>query len=380
MKRSNLINSMLCKYPSILIGLVIATASVFPVAAPATADGDTGTSADATATPLPNLSVSNLTFSGYIASGSTAIYQITVRNDSGGTAYNTNITDVLPAGFKYDKELVIFTKGDVRPSGTKSYVKPLSNDTMPKWENYDIPAKGIVTIFFTATGSIPLTATTAQKFDNSVNVTYASTSTGSNTFTANYAGTSGTLDDVVVKPLPPRPVLGTASRSATAVAFDPTSFCGNKPGVDGIAANITGIVNTYFQPALASVAAGTKEINIVSGAAKGLNQDIKAGDLLLIIQMQDASINSTNDNSYGSGNPLNQGSGQSSMGNTGMYEYAVADSDVSYASGGTTLKLKKLLINSYVSSAATATSGQKRFQVVRLPQYASVPSTVTLAY
>jgi uncharacterized repeat protein (TIGR01451 family) len=343
-----------------------------------TYDGTTGTAEDVTLTPLPNLSVSNATFSGYIASGSTAIYQITVKNNSEGKAYNTKITDILPAGFKYDKELVILTKGAVTPSATKSYVKPGLNDTMPKWENYDIPGNGIVTIFFTASGRIADTVTTNQKFDNSVNVTYASTPTGANTFTANYDGASGTLDDVIVKPLPPKPNLGTAARSAAAVRFTPETFCGDRPGGDGIAANITGIINTYFQPALATVDAGTKEIDIVAGEAKGMNKDIKAGDLLLIVQMQDANINSANNNSYGSGNPLNQGSGQSGMGNTGLYEYAVADSNVSYANGGTKLKLKKPLINSYVSSAATATSGQKRFQVVRVPQYASVTVLGTL--
>jgi uncharacterized repeat protein (TIGR01451 family) len=341
-------------------------------------DATVGTAEDVTLTPLPSLSVSNATLSGFIASGSTAIYQITVKNNSEGKAYNTKITDLLPTGFKYGKELVILTKGDVTPSATKSYIKPGLNDATPTWENYDIPGNGIVTFFFTATGSVADNATANQKFNNSVNVTYASTPTGSNTFTANYDGASSTQEDVTVKPRPPQPILGTATRSATAVAFTPETFCGDKPGGDGIAGNITGTVNTYFRPALAAVAAGTKEIDIVAGEAKGMDKDIKAGDLLLIIQMQDASITTANNNSYGSGNTLNQGSGQSDMGKTGLYEYAVADSAVSYANGGAKLKLKKPLINSYVSSAATAGSGQKRFQVVRVPQYASVTVLGTL--
>jgi uncharacterized repeat protein (TIGR01451 family) len=363
-----------------------------------TGNDTTATAEDVTLTPLPSLSVSNATLSGYIATGSTTLYQITVKNDSEGKAFNTKITDALPTGFQYNKELAIFTEGTVTPSATKSYVKPALNDTAPKWENYDIAPGGKVTIYFTATGTIPSNATASQKFNNSVNVAYTSTPTGTNTLTANFDGTSSTLDDVNVKPVPPQPVLGNATRSASALAFTPETFCSDKPGGDGIAGNITGIVNTYFQPALAAVAAGTKEINIVAGAAKGKIKkfndqpislsnpavDIKAGDLLLIVQMQDATINSANNDSYGSGNNINQGSGQSSMGNTGMYEYAVADSDVSSASGGTTLKLKKPLINSYVSSDITKNSdgavvaGQKRFQVVRVPQYASVTVLGTL--
>jgi uncharacterized repeat protein (TIGR01451 family) len=341
-------------------------------------DGDTGTTEDVTITPLPNLTVTNATMSGYIANGSTAIYQITVKNESEGKAYNVKISDALPAGFRYDKELVILTKGAVTPSATKSYVKPVSNDTAPKWENYDIPGKGIVTIFFTATGNISPTATTAQKFDNSVNVAYTSTPASTSTLTASYDGASSTADDVIVKPKPPQPTLGTASRSAAAIESTPRTYCGGEPGAAGIGANITGIVNTYFRPALKTVAAGTNKIDIVDGAAKGMNQDIKPGDLLLILQMQDATITNANNDTYGSGSATNQGSGQTSMGTTGLYEYATADSVITYANGGTQLNLKKPLINSYVSSAATTNSGQKRFQVIRVPQYASVTVLGTL--
>lgn len=343
-------------------------------------NGTSDSTEDVTLTPLPSLSVTNATLSGYIASGSTAIYQITVKNNSEGKAYNVKITDALPTGFKYDKELVILTKGDVKPSAGKSYVKPILNNTTPTWENYDIPGNGIVTIFFTASGSISPTATTEQKFDNSVNVNYSSTPTSRTTLTANYDG-SADIDDVRVKPVPPKPTLGTATRAATAVEFTPPVLCGEKPGGDGIATDITDIVNTYFRPSLQSVAAGsTSGIDIMAGAAKGIERDIKPGDLLLIVQMQDASIKTpaSNSDQYGSGASTNQGSGQLSMGTTGLYEYATAASVVSYASGGSKLLLKKPLINSYVSSDATTTSGQKRFQVIRVPQYASATVKGTL--
>ena len=386
MKRLSIIDSIVCKYPSILTGLVFIATSALPLATPAMA-------AD------PVLTVTNATMSGYIANGSTAIYQITVKNNSGAKAYNVKITDALPTGFKYEKELVILTKGSVQPSPTKSYIKPVLNDTAPTWANYDIPDKGIVTFFFTATGSIPSTATTAQKFNNSVNVTYASTPTGTSTLTAKFDGTSSTVDDVIVKPTPPQPTLGTATRSAATIGYTPTTYCGGKPGAEGIATDITGIVNTYFKPELQSVAAGsTAGIKIATGAARGkvkqidgdpvgVNNpaiDIKPGDLLLIVQMQDATVTSANNDTYGSGSATYQGSGQDSMGKTGLYEYAVAASGVSSATGGGTLKLTKPLINSYVSSnkttssAGVTTAGQKRFQVIRVPQYASVTVKGTL--
>jgi uncharacterized repeat protein (TIGR01451 family) len=376
MKRLNIVDLMVCKYPSLLTGLVFITTSVLPLATPAMAG-----SSD------PVLKVTtNATLTGFIPVGSAAIYQVTIKNESANKAYNVKITDALPTGFKYGKELKITTEGSVAPSASKIYVKPVANDTAPTWDNYDIAAGGTVTVFFTANA----VSATPATYSNAVSVTYKNSS-GVLQPTVTDTG-SGTVDNVVVKPVPPQPTLETATRSAQAQSFTPETFCGGKPGADGIATGITGIVNTYFQPALQSVAAGTKDINMMSVAAQGKIKkiddqpvsatnpaiDIKPGDLLLIIQMQDATITNSDSATYGSGNALYQGSGQSSMGKTGLYEYAIADSTVSAINGGGVLKLKKPLMNSYVSAAPTANSGQKRFQVVRVPQYASISVQGTL--
>jgi uncharacterized repeat protein (TIGR01451 family) len=376
MKRLNLIDSMVCKYPSILMGLVFTTTSVLPLAQMVSAQ------------TVP-LSITNTTLSGFISVGSEAIYQVTVKNTSANTLYNVKITDTLPTGFKYGKELSIFTKGAVVPTaGTSGYVKPMLNDTTPTWNNYDIPSGGIVTVVFTATTS---STTPLGKVSNAVNVTYKN-SAGGAIQTAVVNNGSATVDDVTVKATPPQPTLADAVRSSAAESFTPTNYCGGKPGAEGIATGITGIVNTYFKPTLQSVAAGsTTGISIAGGAAKGMTVNpagqavnIKKGDLLLIIQMQDASITSANNDTYGSGATTNQGSGQSSMGNTGLYEYAVAASEVSSATGGSVLTLTKPLINSYVSSdivknsAGATIAGQKRFQVIRVPQYASITVDGTL--
>src|SRR3977135_856227 len=72
------------------------------------------------------------------------------------------------------------------------------------------------------------------------------------------------------------------------------------PGDAGPAATLTGIVTAYY-PANASSAAGTTSISVGSAFAAGSQTAIAPGDLLLVIQMQDADINSSNSIAYGQG-------------------------------------------------------------------------------
>src|ERR1700730_1646888 len=140
------------------------------------------------------------------------------------------------------------------------------------------------------------------------------------------------------------------------------------PGNDGPNAALTGVVNTYY-PATASAAAGATSISVgprIAGAAPA----IAAGDLLLVIQMQDADISGTNAVTYGDGAT---GHGSTALNSTGVYEYVSATSGVvggvvniagSGAGNG--------LINNYdFSLAVTATHGFRTFQVIRVPQYSS---------
>jgi uncharacterized repeat protein (TIGR01451 family) len=363
MKRSNLITSMTCKYPSILTGLIFTATTILPLATAAN-----GQSAN------PVLAIdTNISLTGPLPVGSPALYRVTIKNTSTVPAYNVKITDTLPTGFKYDKEVTILTKGAVAPSSSTGYIKPstTNNTNTLVWDNYNIPAGGIVTLIFTANTSSAALGT----FSNAVTVNYKNSAGTAQTAVTNSG--SGTTDDVTIKAVPPLPTLANITQSTGAQSFTPELLCGGKPGADGLAENITGIINTYFQPALASVAAGTKNINII-GDGQGANKDIKPGDLLLIVQMQDASINTANGPAYGSGDATYQGSGHTSMGKTGLYEYAIANSTVTYASGNRTLTLKNPLINSYVSSAVGSTSGQKRFQVVRVPQHTSIKVNGTL--
>ena len=161
------------------------------------------------------------------------------------------------------------------------------------------------------------------------------------------------------------------------------------PGNDG-PRNATAPINTFYPPASAdlSVPAGTKSIALgavpatdVAGNSFG-NVAIASGDLLLVIQMQDAQIDSSDTNTYGSGTAGNNGSGQTSMNNSGKYEYAVATSAVPLTGG--TLNFRAAgagggLINAYNQATPTATRGQRTFQVVRVPQFSSLTLAANVA-
>ena len=128
---------------------------------------------------------------------------------------------------------------------------------------------------------------------------------------------------------------------------------------------LTGQINTYY-PGNGNVAIGATSIPV--GAANGTGT-IAAGSLLLIMQMQDASINTSNSVAYGNGST---GSGFTTINNAGNYEYVKATGPVAGGSvpisgagagGGT--------VFAYTTAAATATKGASTFQVVLVPQYTS---------
>ncbi len=141
------------------------------------------------------------------------------------------------------------------------------------------------------------------------------------------------------------------------------------------APTLSNVINTYYS-GTASVAVGATSITL--GAATGATTPIAIGDTLLILQMQDASLNSTNTDAYGDGTAGDLvGRGMTGVGGVGVYEYAVAASNV--ALGGGTLTLACGTTNAYTNAAAVAGSaGQKKFQVIRVPSYASATLTSTL--
>ncbi|MGC4101092.1 T9SS type A sorting domain-containing protein [Ferruginibacter sp.] len=123
------------------------------------------------------------------------------------------------------------------------------------------------------------------------------------------------------------------------------------------------VLNTYY-PGSASIASGATSITL--SAASGSTTPIAIGDLVLIIQMQDATLNSTNTTSYGDGVAGAPASGLLTSA-AGTYEFALATSAVAVAGG--TLTLYSGTTNAYTTSAATATQGKSSFQVVRVARF-----------
>jgi LPXTG-site transpeptidase (sortase) family protein len=141
------------------------------------------------------------------------------------------------------------------------------------------------------------------------------------------------------------------------------------PGNDGPIAALTGVVNSYY-PATASAAASATTISVGPALAAGSPNAIAPGDLLLVIQMQDADISGTNAITYGDGAT---GRGLTARRSTGLYEYVAATSAV--AGGTVTIAGTGAgggLVNSYdFLNTVAATHGFRTFQVIRVPQYSS---------
>ncbi|MGE5722634.1 MAG: hypothetical protein ACM3YM_09250, partial [Sphingomonadales bacterium] len=171
-------------------------------------------------------------------------------------------------------------------------------------------------------------------------------------------------------------LLGLLSLACLCTAPVEANWCAT-PGRDGTA-SLSGVLNTYY-PATASVSAGGTSISL--GAATGAMQAIAVGDLLLVIQMQDATINTSNNDRYGNGTAGGTGSGYTAINQAGRYEYVRATSAVSTAGGTLTVAGASGtgLVNAYNFTAANSTTQKRSFQVIKVPEYldATISGTVT---
>jgi len=146
-------------------------------------------------------------------------------------------------------------------------------------------------------------------------------------------------------------------------------ICGS-PGASG-PGSPNGVINDYW-PGSSSPAAGNSSMTLGARRAGSAGNSIVAGDLVLIIQMQDADINSSNTANYGGSN--GSGNGATSINSVGLYEYVLATNTVTGAGG--TLNFTPALSNSYRTRNYTAGSnGQSRWQAIRVPQYSSATAT-----
>jgi uncharacterized repeat protein (TIGR01451 family) len=179
-----------------------------------------------------------------------------------------------------------------------------------------------------------------------------------------------------------------ANNSATVVTVVQPLVCA-APGNDGTpGAPLSGIVNTYFKPASSgTVSAGSTSIVLGAADPGGAQTPIAVGDLVLIVQMQGAQINSTNTTSYGAG-VAGQSAGYTALGlpstgygRAGSFEFVTAASAVAVTGG--TLNFVGTgagggLLNAYVEQAASGTQGAETFQIIRVPQYASATLSSSL--
>ncbi len=168
--------------------------------------------------------------------------------------------------------------------------------------------------------------------------------------------------------------LDSSDNAATAVAYSQFTDCATTTATAG--GNLGGVINTYY-PGTATANAGATSITV--GPGTGAGNSIAVGDLLLIIQMQDATINSSNSIQYGDGV---SGSGSTTLNNAGVYEYATATSAVAVGTGGT-VNIAAAgpgggLLYTYTTAAPSSTQGARRFQVIRVPNYATATLTSTL--
>lgn len=251
--------------------------------------------------------------------GQNSTFTIMVTNNGLSAANNVTLTDTFAAT---NLSLVSYTPS----GGTTCTLTATINCTLPTPFNSGATATVTVVVATAAPGYYPNTATVTDP---------------------------GT---------PPDPNTGNNTYIALAPVVSTVCSDTGPPAGGTLAA---GVLNTYF-PATASVIAGATSIPV--GAANG-SGTIQKGSLLLVIQMQDASINTTNGVAYGNGYT---GTGFTTVNNAGNYEFVTATGPVSGgsvpiagagAAGG--------LVFAYTAAAASATKGASTYQVVLVPQYSS---------
>jgi uncharacterized repeat protein (TIGR01451 family) len=249
--------------------------------------------------------------------GQNTTYDITVFNNGTSAANTVSLSDTLAAGM------------------TLVSVTPSAGVTCVTSANPIICTIGTLASGAQATVAVVETATASGSYANTATVT-----------------DSGT---------PPDPNMGnnTFVAVATVQAVACATVSEAAPGT-----NLTGVLNTYY-PGTANVAAGATSIPV--GTATGAGTAIAAGNLLLVIQMQDASINDANTVAYGNGST---GQGFTALNSAGDYEFVTATGPI--AAGSVPVSGSGLgggLVFAYHSAAASATAGQSTYQVIVVPQY-----------
>ncbi len=267
-----------------------------------------------------------------VKTGDTVTYTLSATNYSAAAVAGVTITDAIPAGSTF-----------VSQTGCTG--------TGPVTCNVGALAAGATSASFTIT-VVPTTAGTVA-----------------NVATLTYTGGA------------------TPTSSETVRTLAEGKICAN-PGKDGAGGTLTGIKNDYWPGSTTSVATGATTFNVGARAAGAAGININAGDLVIVMQMQDAAFDTTNDETYGEGTGSTRATGTgsgaaTSLNNAGRWEYVVATNTVTGAAGAFTFTGGGAgggLLYSYTNQpfASTTTQGQRTYQIIRVPQYTTATLTSTL--
>lgn len=143
------------------------------------------------------------------------------------------------------------------------------------------------------------------------------------------------------------------------------------PGKDA-PGTISGVVNTFYQ-GNGNLAIGNTSLSL--GTATGAASTVTVGDMLMIIQMQGVTINSTDSDAYGDGTSSGnansvtfsstaQASGYLGTPQAGLFEYVRVTT-----AAGAAISFTPALANAYDQN--TTVQPRRTYQVVRVPQYPS---------
>lgn len=142
------------------------------------------------------------------------------------------------------------------------------------------------------------------------------------------------------------------------------------PGKDG-PGTISGNINTYYVTnATGTVGPGSTSIPL--GSPIGAIATPSPGDLFAIIQMQCATINTTNTNNYGANNGTGRGyTGAAASCLAGQYQYLRAGPGTT----ATSLDLTGSPLTGSYTQDALATTNRRTYQIIKVPQYSSATLT-----
>ena len=227
------------------------------------------------------------------------------------TSADLSVTNSVPTAVFLGVQNPTYTI-TVKNNGPSAANNVIVKDT---WAATGLTLGTVTTTSGTCTGTAPITCTLATPMAAGATVTITVPVTAS--AAGSYANTAVVSDSNT----PPDP--NTGNNSSTAVATVQSLACGTTSQATAAVTPLTGVLNTYY-PGTANAAAGAKSISV--GTATGAGAAIATGNLLLVIQMQDASINDSNSVSYGNGS---SGQGFTALNSAGDYEFVTATGPVS---------------------------------------------------